>query len=500
MQPGEVQTVLRCPQCNKPFDKPASLKRHGYYCRSRNGASTTRARSCVVCASNKTRCDNQRPSCTRCIAKGLVCQYPTRTVRTKRPKDQSFNTVANVDPVVSSGPLVVAPNILDFDQSTSSSLEDALIIPDPGFVNPGDVGADWNEIDIDFSVLDNLQGYEEQMYNSNISAPPALFQHPSDLQNLGLTTEIPLLETWIPRPMVNPRSLMFRQDLNKGKRRIADLLLRTLKSYALMMLRHDKLPPFIHPQFASLELEGVSLESLTNCIGLVRMISGGVQGSRKLFWKNVGLECERIRAECPNLKRWEILIAMQALSVYLLVRLSEGETDENNIDLFILTTLNDLTQKVIKIGWECNTTYANCLYGGKIGWKDWIFEESRRRLSALFRIVGMLVYLDPTTLCNLQSDLVIAPLPAKKELWEASTQTEWRMEAQKEFGLPTVFGMANDGELLEIRAGKTFCAGHFSGYEGVGETGAGRCVADWEEWCLGMDGFGGLIMLAASLV
>jgi hypothetical protein len=36
---------------------------------------------------------------------------------------------------------------------------------------------------------------------------------------------------------------------------------------------------------------------------------------------------------------WELLAAMQALSVYLLVRLQEGETEHNNYDSLLLTTV-----------------------------------------------------------------------------------------------------------------------------------------------------------------
>jgi hypothetical protein len=36
---------------------------------------------------------------------------------------------------------------------------------------------------------------------------------------------------------------------------------------------------------------------------------------------------------------WELLSAMQALSVYLLVRLQEGETEHNNYDSLMLTTV-----------------------------------------------------------------------------------------------------------------------------------------------------------------
>lgn len=71
-----------------------------------------------------------------------------------------------------------------------------------------------------------------------------------------------------------------------------------------MMLRHKSLPPFIHSSLVSFDgdNENAHMESLTNCISLVHMISSGVQRSRKLFWENVGLECERISEEvCPPL-------------------------------------------------------------------------------------------------------------------------------------------------------------------------------------------------------
>lgn len=64
-----------------------------------------------------------------------------------------------------------------------------------------------------------------------------------------------------------------------------------------MMMRHNTLPPFIHPCLLSLGIESTHMEPLTNCISLVHMISSDVHGSRKLFWKNVRMECERLVAE-----------------------------------------------------------------------------------------------------------------------------------------------------------------------------------------------------------
>lgn len=37
--------------------------------------------------------------------------------------------------------------------------------------------------------------------------------------------------------------------------------------------------------------------------------------------------------------KWALLSAMQALTVYILVRLQEGETPDNNLDVLLLATL-----------------------------------------------------------------------------------------------------------------------------------------------------------------
>ena len=39
------------------------------------------------------------------------------------------------------------------------------------------------------------------------------------------------------------------------------------------------------------------------------------------------------------LNRWELVAAVQALSIYILVRLDEGETEYNNLDYLISKTV-----------------------------------------------------------------------------------------------------------------------------------------------------------------
>ena len=100
-----------------------------------------------------------------------------------------------------------------------------------------------------------------------------------------------------PIPTSSKRSLIPRSNTKPGPKRAVTLMLHMLKSYPQMMLRDSTLPPYIHPYLVSPEFGGDDMEPLHNCVNLMRMISHSVQGSKKLFWKNVKLECERFTAE-----------------------------------------------------------------------------------------------------------------------------------------------------------------------------------------------------------
>ena len=89
---------------------------------------------------------------------------------------------------------------------------------------------------------------------------------------------------------------------------------------------------------------------------------------------------------------------MQALSIYILIRLDEGETEQNNLDSLLLATVtvsaqgtgpssyfnfNNVMQILSKrfghsdITREMRQSFDKIT--SKISWDDWLFEESRRR-------------------------------------------------------------------------------------------------------------------------
>jgi hypothetical protein len=98
-------------------------------------------------------------------------------------------------------------------------------------------------------------------------------------------------------PTLAVRTLVQRPKPKREAHLIANLIFSTLKSLPLMMMRHNALPPFKHPRCDSSPTLKAQMESWANCTSLIRMISTGVRESRKLFWKNVRMECERLQEE-----------------------------------------------------------------------------------------------------------------------------------------------------------------------------------------------------------
>lgn len=121
------------------------------------------------------------------------------------------------------------------------------------------------------------------------------------------------------------------------------------------------------------------------------------------------------------------------------------------------------------------------------------------RLCVVYQVVNMLVYFEPAALCDLHNtELLLAPLPAKKQLWEARDEFAWRQQSK---GEPASFGLATNGDLVRVDDNVPYYGNTWSvTSRGLNEKPITNNTANWEEWCSGMDGLGSLVMLAASLV
>ncbi|PQE16409.1 C6 finger domain-containing protein [Rutstroemia sp. NJR-2017a BVV2] len=485
----------------------STLKRHGYYCRSRRIGNTTRPRACISCARGKVGCDHRRPKCSRCITKAIECHYSMSTPRTPGPETPRSHEApteqqGRMQPSASSVPGI--GNSLQ-EKSSASDMDmindSALGLPDLDFAN-----LEWDGAGIDFASVFDLQEANDSNFSSPGLSPSLLRSAPSSEEARPSKKGFSFQNSSIPiGPTLAVRSLIQRPTVQSGAQKITKLIFHNLKSYPLMMLRQNSLPPFIHHSLVSSNVENGHMESLSNCISLVHMISSGVRGSRKLFWENVRRELEQVYEKHLELSKWELLAAMQALSIYILIRLDEGETDYNNFDYLLVKTVthNNLTASTTHAIRNVHYATRDSKPAGKSGSSENQDEgqtSTYHMLGVVYRVFNMLMYFEPAAMCDMPTDLILAPLPARKLLWEAGDEFAWRAESQREPRIQVSFGLAADGDIVKLDESRLSCSDMWLSHHSSDSRTPSRSTASWEEWCAGADGFGALVMLAASLI
>lgn len=101
------------------------------------------------------------------------------------------------------------------------------------------------------------------------------------------------------------------------------------------------------------------------------------------------------------------------------------------------------------------------------------------------RILNIFTNIDCAVRSPALAGFAIFPLPAKKVLWKASHPAAWGVEFAEGLRQRELYGLATDGRLVKLRC----------------DLGAmNETATDWEAWYAGMDEFGTLIMIAASLL
>ncbi|KAJ5888245.1 hypothetical protein N7495_008286 [Penicillium taxi] len=365
--------------------------------------------------------------------------------------------------------------------------DSTLVLSDTELENKEGEYLDWMNLNNDFADFLNTETNEEIPLS-----PSTSHTAPSTNKTFHMQQALPTIDILIPpTPSGLIRSLEPLLRMKTGQQRIAKLILHNLKSYPLMMMRHETLRPFIHRHLST-------SEPLSNCLSLVHMISGGFQSGRKLFWKNVELECERLVAEHLKLNKWELLAAMQALLIYILTRLDEGQTDHNNYDSLLLAALMVIAKHLCYTDIKDGIHSISVSHGLEKDWVEWIYLESRRRFVFHHYYQHMTTQI-PTKAKRLA--LPLAHLPAKKQLWEASDALTWKAEIDKNSGTQTAFGLAANGELVTLDEDQPCDSNGLLSYKPLdAKASSSSGVSNWEEWCAGMDGMGGLVMLTASLI
>jgi hypothetical protein len=196
---------------------------------------------------------------------------------------------------------VESPLVQDRAETVTNSnymIESELVTSAAQFASLENDILGWDAPNMSFPDLVNLYEKNDSLPYSSSTPSPLVHYSTTPVGSAGQSQESNISPA-ISIPVAPSHTIRLLNQRPKSKiesQRVADLILHTLKSYPIM-LRQNTLPPFVHPKLLSADFDQSYMEPLNNCISLLYMVSSGVQGSRKLFWKNVRLECERLCTE-----------------------------------------------------------------------------------------------------------------------------------------------------------------------------------------------------------
>ncbi|KAH7144328.1 hypothetical protein B0J13DRAFT_554955 [Dactylonectria estremocensis] len=533
--------VYFCSTCGKPFDQETSHLRHVQYCLRRAARKKpARQQACHFCRSSKSKCDFRSP-CSRCFAKDKVCSYGRRdtltstatrrnvAITTGWPSESSQSTPSPLSAILRDVPVSI-PN-LDFDGgqvlatqpsgSLNNTFSDSIRFDESvcfGFDTPtstafAEVGK-YPAVDIfpesalggsdpilqAHTETDPLQFIDADSYEAS---PDGLVASFAPL-TCSLAANREHLYSLVPSPSytIQSQEKPSSRLISNGCRRFLVSILRT---YPRMMTQPDNLPPFVHPLGCRLHYDEeeirpvksvsfnstdfVPLKPLVACHGIAHIFVSRNTHSDDFLWRTIDSEQCRIMDDIQTLSRGEILAAIQSIVIYTIIRLIGSGREYFTTNRGMLRNMKKLAERFTQLfPGPLSPTHER---DSRPTWEDWIFEESRRRLSITCFLMALVVGTEGSD--DIANPFCL-PLPGSKVLWEARSDWAW----EKEYGMSWKNSKPDRSRLDTVG---DLAIAHMQRGGGTDPTMGGGLNGATDEildtWHAGLDGLG--MMLAAVI-
>lgn len=212
------------------------------------------------------------------------------------------------------------------------------------------------------------------------------------------------------------------------------LVSRLLCSFAeRMMEKQHNCPPFIHPSIlATPKIASRSVDPIASCRDIFHHFSLHRIASDTSFWDVVAQEQEKIYDLRFSPNKWVHLASAQAITIYLLLLISNRENvlmHHPNLPITLLFTLRTTFEQLHRIlsGYTAPTKQNTC----KPAWEDWIFAESKLRTAIVYFILASCYDVSYGLPCDREIDHTFheLELPVTKSLWETTDEVAWNEAA-----------------------------------------------------------------------
>jgi hypothetical protein len=197
-----------------------------------------------------------------------------------------------------------------------------------------------------------------------------------------------------------------------------------LRSYPALMREERTFPPFIHHCFRTKNDSVDLLLALQNAMFISESFANDSSDTVDRIHQEKRRILDQSRAGGMGIE--DILASIQALIIYLMMRISSGPSDDQE-DVELVQALWHMCAQMAAEG-------SKLLATGQLSspWKHWVLVESKRRVNSTLRLMRQLYDLEIGTPYPYADITTAFPLPASKLLWLAKSEQEWQRELKKD--------------------------------------------------------------------
>lgn len=202
---------------------------------------------------------------------------------------------------------------------------------------------------------------------------------------------------------------------------------QTIRRYPYMMLSDKNSTPFIHRECLRHSKQSTHKNEpgpLLRCAAIVELWRSKNSNNAPYLWKILKIEQERLMQDISEYEDLLAINALQAVTIYFLLRVSSPDDDGTDFDVPLIQTMTQLLWRLRGVISErCDPASP-----ARPNICGWVMAESLRRTVAALFIIELLFDISPGMIhgrCNsltLWSEML---LPCSKQLWEATTQAIW---------------------------------------------------------------------------
>ncbi|KAK4502241.1 hypothetical protein PRZ48_005666 [Zasmidium cellare] len=202
---------------------------------------------------------------------------------------------------------------------------------------------------------------------------------------------------------------------------------QTIRSYPYMMHSDETYAPFIHRECminSTLSTHKNEPGPLLRCTAIVELWRSKTRNNASYLWRILRMEQERLRQEISEYEDLMAINALQAVTIYFLLRVSSPDDEDTDFDVPLIQTMTQLSWRVRGV----ITAYCDVASPARPSVCDWVMAESLRRTIAALFIIELLFDISPGVINRrgngpaMWSEML---LPCSRQLWEARTEAEW---------------------------------------------------------------------------